>query len=257
VSAALSTGDVGRRVALVTGAGGLLGSAFCAGYAAQYDIVAVCRRRRPDAVSQFEAYVDPLDPGGDVPENAAAVFVVYADLEKDADIERVIEITLARYNRIDLLVNNAAHMGIHPSGLIDGDASLDDVERTFATNVAAPLRLSVRVAQQFWRDRDLENAAHNRNIVNVSSMSGSNVYPHQGQAVYAASKAALNHLTRHLAAEFATFNVRVNALAPDSFPARVRTEAVAAAIVRLDESDATGRVLVLEDNQAAQASPAG
>jgi NAD(P)-dependent dehydrogenase (short-subunit alcohol dehydrogenase family) len=250
----LSTGDTPaeqrqRRVALVTGAGGRLGSAFCAAYAGRYDIVAVCRRRRPDAVSQFESYVDPLDPATRPPENADAVYVVYADLEQDTEIDRVVEIALARYNRIDLLVNNAAHLGIHPNGLSDGSASLADLERTFAVNVSAPLRLSVRVAQQFWRDRDRENAAHGRNIVNVSSMSGSNVYPHQGQAVYSASKAALNHLTRHLAAEFGVFNVRANALAPDSFPARVRTEVVARAIVSLDEGDVTGRVLVVEGSE--------
>ena len=104
-----------------------------------------------------------------------------------------------------------------------------------------------------WRDRQPENSASGRNVVNVSSLSGSRVYPHQGQAVYAASKAALTHLTRHLGAEFAQYGVRVNAVAPNSFPTLVSTEAVADAIVRLDREPVTGQVLAL---QGAPADPA-
>ena len=242
----MSTGEGGRRVCLLTGAGGTLGSAFCRAYAGEYDIVAVCRNRRPDAVSQLEWYVDPLDPSGDLPENRSRVYVVYADLETDGEIDRVVDIALARYDRVDLLVNNAAYVGLHPHGLVDGDGSLRDVARHFDVNVAVPLRLSVAVAQRFWKHHDLENRAANRNVVNVSSLSASKVYPHAGQAVYAASKAALNQLTRHLAAEFGTFGVRANALAPNSFPAIVATETVAEAIVRLDRESATGRILAVD-----------
>lgn len=231
---------------MLTGAGGTLGSAFCRLYAARYDIVAVCRHRRPDAVSQLESFVDPLDPHTEPDENRSPVYLVFADLEQDADLERVVDVTLARHGRVDLLVNNAAYTGIHQHGLVDGTGSLDDAERQFRTNVGVPLRLAVRFAQRFWRDRDEDNRRHNRNIVNVSSLSGSQVYPHKGQAVYAASKAALNHLTRHLAAEFGTFGVRVNALAPNTFPQVVSTESVAEAIVRLDREHATGRILTVD-----------
>jgi 3-oxoacyl-[acyl-carrier protein] reductase len=236
---------------VLTGAGGTLGNAFCRTYADVYDIVAVYRARRPDAVSQLESYVDPLDPQADLAENRSAVHLVRADLAQDSDVERVVEITLARFGRVDLLVNNAAYTGLHPNGVVDGDAALRDIDRHFAVNVGAPLRLAVRFAQRFWRDRDLENRAANRNIVNVSSLSGARVYPFVGQALYASSKAALNHLTRHLAAEFGVFGVRVNALAPNSFPAIVGTDAVAAGIVRLDRESVTGRILALEGNPSA------
>ena len=72
----------------------------------------------------------------------------------------------------------------------------------------------------------------------MSSLSASRVYP-GGQAVYAASKAVLNQLTRHLAAEFGVLGVRVNALAPNNFPSVVRTESVASAIARLDGESVT------------------
>jgi NAD(P)-dependent dehydrogenase (short-subunit alcohol dehydrogenase family) len=240
----LPTGD--RRVVLLTGAGGLLGDAFCRQYADQYDIVAVCRTRLPGVPSQYERFVDPLEPTAEVAENTAKVFTVFADLERTEDIDRVVEVTLARYDRIDVLVNNAAYMGHYQHGMLDGDVALEELERHLRINVTIPFRLAIRVAQQFWKDRAAENRALGRNVVNVSSIAGSRVYPHIGQAPYAASKAALNQLTRHMAAEFDSFGVRVNALAPNSFPSRVRTEAVSDAIARLDREPVTGKVLVMD-----------
>jgi NAD(P)-dependent dehydrogenase (short-subunit alcohol dehydrogenase family) len=239
----LPTGE--RRVCLLTGAGGRLGSAFCRDYAGEYDIVAVSRGRVPPVPSQDEHFVDPLAPSHDLPENAAAVHVVRAHLEQPGEIERVVEVALARFGRVDLLVNGAAHVRLHPPGLLDLDGTTADFARTFEVNVGVPLRLASRLANEYWKDRAETNRAANRNVVNVSSLSGSRVYP-GGQAVYAASKAALNHLTRHLAAEFESFGVRVNALAPNNFPGIVATEQVAAAVVRLDGESVTGKILPVD-----------
>jgi NAD(P)-dependent dehydrogenase (short-subunit alcohol dehydrogenase family) len=232
-------------VCLLTGAGGTLGNAFCKEYSGQYDIVAVCRRRAPIAASQDEWFVDPLAPDADVPENDRRVYVVYADLEQDGEVERVVDIALARHGRVDLLVNNAAYSLWHRHGFVDGDVLLDSLDRHMTMNVGVPLRFATRLAQRFWMQRDLDNRAHNRNIVNVSSVAATRVYP-GGQGVYAASKAALNQLTRHLAAEFGVFGVRANALAPNSFPSIVGTASVAKAIARLDSDTVTGKVLVLD-----------
>jgi len=244
----LSTGE--RRVCLLTGAGGTLGNAFCQAYGAQYDIVAVCRRRAPAVPSQDEWFVDPLEPEADVAENDSRVFVVYSDLEKDGQVERVVDIALAKYGRVDLLVNNAVYWQFHAQGIVDGDVVLDSLARHFAVNVGIPLRFATRLAQRFWLTRDVENRAHNRNIVNVSSVSGSRV-DSGGQAAYGASKAALNHLTRHLAAEFRAFGVRANALAPNSFPSIVSTDSVAKAIARLDSDTVSGKVLVIDADRPA------
>lgn len=231
---------------LLTGAGGLLGDTFCRRYAHRYDIVAVCRERVPGVPSQHESFLDPLDPSAEVPDNAARVFTVRADLTAPGQVDRVVELALARHGRIDVLVNNAGHQQHHPHGMVDGDAALLDLERHLAVNVSVPLHLAVRVAQHFWRDRAAENRAAGRHVVNISSLAGSRVFPGQGQGPYAASKAALNQLTRHLADEFDAFGVRVNALAPNSFPGRLPTEDVADAIVRLDSESITGRVIAMD-----------
>ena len=244
----MPTGE--RRVVLLTGAGGLLGDAFCRRYAAAYDIVAVCRTRVPGVASQHESFVDPLDPGSSPEENDARVFTVFADLAQPGQVERVVEVALARHGRIDVLVNNAGYQQHHPRGLIDGDVALQDFGQHLTTNVTVPLHLAVRTAQLFWRDRAEENRQERRHVVNVSSIAGSRVYPGRGQGLYAASKAALNHLTRHMSTEFDAFGVRVNALAPNSFPHRVPTEDVADAITRLDRETVTGRVLVMDEPPA-------
>ena len=237
----LSTGDRTKRVCLITGAGGTLGDAFCRAAYTRYDIIAVCRNRTPAAPSQHEWFVDPFEPESPVPENDSRIFVVRADLTEPGAIERVVDLALARFGGVDLLVNNASHLTNLPRGVVDGEAALDEFDPHFAVNVGVPLRLSTRLAQRSWLHAVDENRARNRNIVNVSSISGSEVYG-GGQALYAASKAALNHLTRHIAAEFDEFGVRANAIAPTSFPWTVPTEQVVRSILELDRGAMTGGV---------------
>jgi len=222
-----------------------LGTALCQGYADRYQIVAVYRRRAPQVVSQNESVVDPLDPAASRPENAHPVYTICADLEQPGQIERVVELTLARYGAIDLLVNAAAHSVWSP--VIDGGELLASLPRQFSVNVGVPLALATEVARRFWLPRDRDNRASNRNVVNVSSVAAARVFPGRGQSVYAASKAALTQLSKHLASEFAAFGVRVNVLAPNSFPSVVSADDVAAGVVALDDDPrATGRVLTVD-----------
>ncbi|MEV0249685.1 SDR family oxidoreductase [Nocardia sp. NPDC050712] len=239
----MSSGE--RRVCLLTGAGGLLGDAFCRRLYGAYDIVAVHRDRVPSVPSQHEWFVDPFAPEAAVPENDSRVYLIKADLDQPGEPERVVDLALAKFGRVDLLVNNAVYVRHHHNGLFDGDAALDDFAPTFLMNVSVPLRLSVRLAQRSWLHTGSENRARNRNIVNVSSIAGTNVYP-GGQALYGASKAALDHLTRHIAAEFAEFGVRANSIAPNAFPGIVPTDRVLRTIVELDRGDANGEVVLLD-----------
>lgn len=238
-------GDPEKRVCLLTGAGGLLGSAFCQAYAHEYDIVAVVRGRTPAVPSQYESFVDPLNPDAQLSENDSSVHLIRADLEQPGQVQRVVDIALARFGRVDLLVNNAAYSRWHRPGLVDVEGSMSDFARHFTVNVGIPAELAGRLAADFWTHRDEENRAAGRNVVNVSSLAGSRVYP-GGQAVYAASKAALNQLTRHQAAEFGVFGVRVNAVSPNSFPGVVPTGQVVDAIARLDRDSVTGKVLAVD-----------
>jgi NAD(P)-dependent dehydrogenase (short-subunit alcohol dehydrogenase family) len=233
-----------KKVCLFTGASGQLGEMFCRMFAAYYDIAVVFCNRAPNVVSQLEWVIDPLVPHAVLPENQNAAYAIQADLNDDAEMRRVVEVTLARFERIDLLVNGAAYAYWAP--MLDGNRLIDNCLQHFETNVLLPLKLSSYVAERYWKNRETENRQFNRSIVNISSTSGMYVYPGVGQSIYSASKAALNYLTMHMAEEFSGLGVRVNALAPTSFPSLIPTESAAEGIRRLSESDANGRILILD-----------
>ncbi len=238
----MSAGE--RRVCLLAGAAGTLGTDFCRRFADRYEIAAVYRHSRPSVPCHDQLAVDPLRPDSELPENRWPVFAVQADLGTEAGCERAVDLTLARFGRIDLLVNAAVAPVWGP--MLGHDRLLSTADHQLSTNVLAPLRLSVVAARRYWQSRDTENRLHNRNVVNLSSVAGLRLYAGSGQSVYAASKAALNHLTAHMALEFANVGVRVNAVAPNSFPSLVPTERAADAIVALDEGASTATIVVVD-----------
>jgi NAD(P)-dependent dehydrogenase (short-subunit alcohol dehydrogenase family) len=147
-----------------------------------------------------------------------------------------------------VLVNSAVHSVWAP--LLDCNRVIESASAQFQINVIAPLQLAVLCAQRFWCGRKASNLEENRNIINVSSIAGTNVYSGVGQSVYAASKAALDHMTRHMAVEFREIGIRVNALAPNSFPRIIPTARVVEALKELERGTMTGRVLLLDRDGA-------
>ncbi|WP_233833546.1 SDR family NAD(P)-dependent oxidoreductase [Paraburkholderia sp. ZP32-5] len=132
---------------------------------------------------------------------------VQADLAIDADRVRLIRETIAIWGRLDVLVNNAGISRVIPHA--DLQAATPAIwQELHEVNVIAPFRL-VTEAQAALR----EAAARGRPgcVVNVSSHAG--VRPKGASIPYAASKAALNHVTRLLALSLAP-EIRVNAVAP-------------------------------------------
>jgi NAD(P)-dependent dehydrogenase (short-subunit alcohol dehydrogenase family) len=231
-----------RRVVLLTGAGGRLGSAFCRTYADRYRIAAVWHHRHPVAATHGQELFDPLRPDRPLPVNRHAVHEIRADVRSDEDVTRVVSTILDRFGGIDVVVNAAVAGQWRP--LLNGHSVTDDAVNSLRVNVVAPLALVAEVARRAWSDDPAQNRALNRNVVNVSSSAGLYVYPGHGQGIYSASKAALNFLTRHLAAELEPLGVRANVLAPDAFPSRVPLPRVLDGLHRLAEGDLNGQVLL-------------
>lgn len=236
-----------KPVCLLTGAGGVLGSAFCRTLAARFDIAAVYRARHPDTPSQLEWLRDPLDPSLRVPENDHPVFAIQQDLSHEDGPSRVVDLALTHFGRVDVLVNAAADVTFW-GPLLDAERQKDRLRSQLEMNVMVPIRLAALVAERFWRDRRDENLARSRSVVNVSSTSGLQIFKGCNQSMYSASKAALNYLTCHMAEEFSVFGVRANAVAPGSFPGQIATARVVSAIIRLAEEDIAGKVLVIDEH---------
>ncbi|WP_034592847.1 SDR family NAD(P)-dependent oxidoreductase [Hamadaea tsunoensis] len=231
-----------RRVCLLTGASGTFGQAFVRRCAADYQIVAAHHTTPIEYATQDQSFVDPLRPEAGVAENEDAVYSIAADLLAPDGPARVVAETIRAFGRIDMLVNAAARRDWGP---LTAPESLDALPDLFALNVFVPVRLAAEAADAYWRRDPADNARELRHVVNLSSTAGHYVYPDLGQGVYSASKAALTQLTYHQASEFWNLGVRVNAVAPNTFPGIVGVDDVIDAVLAFDKSEETGTITVL------------
>jgi NAD(P)-dependent dehydrogenase (short-subunit alcohol dehydrogenase family) len=191
--AVLDRFDLTGRTAVVTGSTRGLGRAFARALAEAGANVVIVGRNAAGA-AEVERELGALGVG---------TLVVLADMTVRADIERLLAESAERFGRIDVLVNNAGAC-IHKPALEVTDAEWRDV---MGVNLDG-----LWIASQVFGRHMIE--AGGGVIVNVGSMSAAIVNRPQWQPAYNASKAAVHHLTRSLAAEWAPHGVRVNALAP-------------------------------------------
>lgn len=177
--------DVQDKVAFVTGGGTGIGRAVALALRAGGAQVVVGGRReaplRELAVQEGIEWVgvDVSDPG-----------------QVAASIERVLEL----HGRLDILVNNAGVYSVAPLE----ETSEESLQLLWEVNVAGVLRVSRAALPALRESRGA--------IVNISSIVARGVFP--GAVAYSASKAAVEHATRVLAAEVGPQGVRVNAVAP-------------------------------------------
>ncbi len=179
------------RTAIVTGGGTGIGAAIARRLAARGTAVAIVGRRE----DRLRASADAIAQAG------GEVLVLPADMADAATPARIVSAVLDAWGRLDVVVNNAAH--IRNIRLEDLDAAEFDLH--YATNLRGPMLL-VQAALPALRRSG--SAA----VVNISSSSGSLSIP--SQLMYASMKAALEFATRLLAAELAPDHIRVNAIAP-------------------------------------------
>jgi NAD(P)-dependent dehydrogenase (short-subunit alcohol dehydrogenase family) len=181
------------QVAVVTGATRGLGRGFATALAEAGAKVVVVGR--DDALG--DEVVSDLEGLG-----SEAVYV-HADITVPSEVERILERTLERFGQVDILVNNAGTC-VHAPAL---EVTAEDWKSVMTTNVDALWTCS-RVF-----GKKLTEQGHGT-IVNIGSISAMIVNRPQWQPGYNASKAAVHQLTKSLAAEWAPYGVRVNALAP-------------------------------------------
>ena len=120
-------------------------------------------------------------------------------------LDALLDAAYARFGRIDVLINNA---GTNPVTAGLSDLTPDLFQKVFEVNTKGPWYLASRAAPRM--------AQHGGgSIINVISVGG--LKPSAYQGFYAATKAALQALTKVMAAEWAQMGIRVNALAPGSY----------------------------------------
>jgi NAD(P)-dependent dehydrogenase (short-subunit alcohol dehydrogenase family) len=226
-------------VAVVTGASQGLGLAVARELAAR-GWQLVLDARRSDRLSVAERELSSTTP----------VVAIAGDVS-DREHRRQLHDAARRSGPVRLVVNNASTLGASPLPRLD-DADEDVLRRTFDVNVVAPLSLV----------RDLRDVlSGDAVIVNVTSDAA--VEPYEGWGVYGASKAALEHASRVLAAERPDLRVLVvdpgdmrTEMHQDAFPGedisdRPPPDGSAAAIVALIERNTPSGRYAVRDLESA------
>ena len=187
--AAVSESPLAGRVALVTGSSSGIGEATARAFASTGAAVLV---NSSSTVAEGEAVAASLPDA----------LYVQGDIAKPGVPENLVAASLEHWGRLDTLVNNAGTTALIPHHDLQA-ASVDVWRRIFEVNVFGTWAMSV-AAMSALRES-------NGSIVNITSIAG--VRPTGSSIPYAASKAALNHLTV-LLAKVVGPEVRVNAVAP-------------------------------------------
>jgi len=190
--------DLNGQVVIITGGGGAIGSAMAAQFADNGAKVIVAGRNQ----STLDAAVRPiLERGGEAG-------VVVTDVGDKQSALRLVEETVARYGKLDCLVNNAG---------INGGAEYrkpiheydDDLwHRIINVDLNGVYYCSKPAIKQMIKQ------GHGGTIINISSIVG--LTPLRLQCAFTAAKAGVVNLTKAMALELAEYNIRANCIAPGS-----------------------------------------
>lgn len=191
MSAAMDGFDLSGRVAIVTGGGTGIGRATARLLAERGAAVAVAGRRR----EPLDSVVDEIETAG------GKALAIEADVRKPESAQALVETVMARFGRVDILINNAGGAHGHvPLAKMD----LAKWDRDIQLNLSAAMYCSQAALPHLKASKGC--------VVNISSLAG--MHGTQGVGAYSAAKAGLQMFTRVCAAEWGPAGVRVNCVAP-------------------------------------------
>jgi 3-oxoacyl-[acyl-carrier protein] reductase len=187
--------DLEGDVVLITGGGRGIGRAIAERFLQERARVVVL-----DVDESGLAWFDPARTATGTDGAALA-----CDVRSTESVRAVVADVLARFGRVDVLVNNAGILG---AGLVE-DTDAETWNRVFDVNVTGTFRMCQAVIPTM-------KAQRSGRIINAASFAA--IVPSVGSAAYAASKAAVVQFTRVLAGELGPWDVTVNAYAPGMIP---------------------------------------
>jgi len=185
-------GTLAGKVAVVTGAGRGIGRAVALAYAREGARLGLCSRTAEELDSM----------AAELLRLGAEVFSFPTDVSQADQVNAFVDGALAKFGRLDVLINNA---GVAHPQLSLRELSLEEWDRVLAINLRGAYLLARAVVPQMVRQRG-------GSIINVSSWLGRDALT--GWGAYGVSKWGLEGLTRYLALELKPSRVRVNSVSP-------------------------------------------
>jgi 3-oxoacyl-[acyl-carrier protein] reductase len=179
------------KVAIVTGASKGIGAGIAKHLAAAGAAVAVNYASSREGADKVVA---------EITAKGGKAIAVHGDVAKKADVTKLVDATLASFGRLDILVNNAGVFRFAPLE----DVTEEEFHREFDINVLGII-LATQAAEKHF-------GADGGSVINITSVAGRSAIP--TSVVYSATKAAIDSITRVLAAELGPKKIRVNAIAP-------------------------------------------
>jgi len=186
--------DLRGKVVLITGASTGIGAAAALAFAAEGGRIAVHFNASREAAEQVAARVKA---------EGAEAALVGGDVTVEADVKRIVAETLAKFGRVDVLINNAGGM----LGRVKiEDYTVEHINRVLSLNCTQIALFMREVLPGMRRQKS-------GNVINVTSIAARNGGG-GGAILYAGAKAFVSTLTRGWAKEVAGDNIRVNAVSP-------------------------------------------
>jgi NAD(P)-dependent dehydrogenase (short-subunit alcohol dehydrogenase family) len=190
--------DLTGRVALITGGSTGLGRQMAEGLAEMGAHLVLCARKK----ERCESAAEELKAHG------VATLALACDVTNPESIREAVEAAIARFGRIDILINNAGTSWGAPAE----EMPLKQWNKVLETNLTGTFLCSQTVGKVMI-------AQKRGKIINVASIAGMAGLPPELQAIgYSASKGGVITFTRDLARKWASHNLHVNAIAPGWFP---------------------------------------
>ena len=184
--------EVKNKIVIVTGAGSGIGKATAIHFAKYGAIVVVADINLESAQKVVEEIVT----------NGGICRSIKVNVAKFEEVDYLIKATIKEFGRLDVIVNNA---GIGPNLLRTHESSLEDWNRVIAVNQTGVFYCMKLALVEFLKQGG-------GTIVNIASLAGLKASPNN--ISYSASKFAVVGMTKSVAMEYATKNIRVNAVCP-------------------------------------------
>jgi NAD(P)-dependent dehydrogenase (short-subunit alcohol dehydrogenase family) len=190
-----------QPVALVTGGSRGIGRGICLELARHEYAVAVNFAGNAEAAGETKRLIG----------TEGQTLLCQADVGIAADRERLVDEVLARWGRIDVLVNNAGITSVSRRDILE--ATEESWDRVLAVNLKGPYFLTQRVAKEMIRLAETNKPAkYSPAIVNISSLSAYAISTNRGD--YCISKAGLSMLTQLFALRLAEYGIRAYEVRP-------------------------------------------